>query len=303
MRDERGFALVITLIVTALLVALTAEFVDEVYVDTSLGHNFVAAQQAGILAASGEEGAEALLSFANKDQTYVSLYKLLAQPLTFEEDEGKLVITIQDESGKLNLNRFPPTGDIQADPTTAEMAGRLFRILNFKDSEGLVQALADWRGNNEIPHPNGAKTQYYSTLTPPYAAKNGPLDTVEELALVKGFAGASIEKLKSLVTVYSDQQAININTAPEEIIEAIDPQIGPDKAKQVLAQRPFENTKQLGDALGDQNLATGLYGTKIVFTKGDVYRITSTATVGETTRTVEAVVRISNKKYLYWREF
>ena len=33
---------------------------------------------------------------------------------------------------------------------------------------------------------NGAKESYYSGLTPPYHCKNGPLDSLEEMLLIKG---------------------------------------------------------------------------------------------------------------------
>src|SRR6266567_5541086 len=53
LKDQRGFALVITLLITALLVALSAEFADEVFVDTSARQNFTDGQQASIMAESG----------------------------------------------------------------------------------------------------------------------------------------------------------------------------------------------------------------------------------------------------------
>jgi general secretion pathway protein K len=63
-KGEGGFALVITLIITALLIALTAEFVNEVYVDTSASHNFVNGQQASILADSGIAGGIKILQLS-----------------------------------------------------------------------------------------------------------------------------------------------------------------------------------------------------------------------------------------------
>src|SRR5204862_3510059 len=40
--------------------------------------------------------------------------------------------------------------------------------------------------NARSPRPNGADSSYYAALSPPYRAKNGPLDSVEELLLVRG---------------------------------------------------------------------------------------------------------------------
>ena len=36
------------------------------------------------------------------------------------------------------------------------------------------------------PRPNGAESDYYSGLSPGYRCKNGPLDSIEELLLVRG---------------------------------------------------------------------------------------------------------------------
>src|SRR5690606_30820187 len=39
---------------------------------------------------------------------------------------------------------------------------------------------------DEEPRPYGAELEYYSTLPTPYAPKNGPIESVEELLLVRG---------------------------------------------------------------------------------------------------------------------
>src|SRR5690606_37078893 len=44
----------------------------------------------------------------------------------------------------------------------------------------------DWLDADDEPRPLGAEIDYYSGLSPAYACKNGPLETVEELLLVRG---------------------------------------------------------------------------------------------------------------------
>jgi general secretion pathway protein K len=311
LKDERGFALVITLIITALLVALTAEFVDEVYVDTSLGHNFVAGQQASILASSGVDGGIRLLQFNLSLQTYSSLLDRWAQPLKIDDELGKLLISIEEESGKLNLNAIAgPNGVF--DTTYYPIAVRLLKKLEL--SPDLCDALADWVGTNEVPHPAGAKSSYYNNLKPPYGAKNAKLETLEELALVKGFSSKVLEKLRPFVTVYPDQPnapsaPININTAPQEVIAALAEDMTDDLTARVLEYRkttPFKDKSDIVKVAGMQIVGQRLQTTTTA--KGAVYRIRSEASVRETTRAVEAVVRILGsgpKAYtvLYWREF
>jgi general secretion pathway protein K len=55
----------------------------------------------------------------------------------------------------------------------------------------LIDSFNDWIDTDDIPRSNGAETEdYYATLDKPYSAKNGPLDTVRELLLIRGFSDA-----------------------------------------------------------------------------------------------------------------
>ena len=307
MKNQRGFALVITLLITALLVALSVQFVDEVYVDTSVSHNYVAAQQASILAASGVEGGNRLLQYTQSLQTYSSLLDPWAQPLIFEEEQGKLVISIAEESGKLNLNYLVGNNGT-VDQRQYDMAVRLFKKLGL--SQDLLDALVDWLDVNEEPRPAGAESAYYNRLKPPYPAKNGNLDTTEELRLIKGFDSSIVAKLRPFVTVYADPASvaamININTAPKEVLTALSDNITDDLATRILDRRkttPFKNASELAQVAGFETIAQELM--LLITAKGAVYRIQSEAFVKETSRLVEAVVRPSGMTptVLYWREY
>jgi len=309
LKNERGFALVLTLIITALLVGLLVEFVTEVYVDTSSRHNFVAAQQASILADSGFSGGVTLLQLVLSNQGYSSLSDRWAKPLILEEEKGTLQIVIEEENAKLSFNNVAlPNGTFDA--AYQGMADRLLKGL--KLSPDLCDALADWVDVNETPHPAGAETSWYSTLKPPYEARNAQLETFEELGLIKGFSGTVLEKLRPFVTVYADSPnspaaPININTAPREVLLALHEQMSDDLVTRIIDYRtttPFKYPADLAKVAGMETIATALQ-TRIT-TKGNVYRIHSQATVGETTRLVESVVRINNgtqATVIYWREY
>lgn len=311
MTGERGFALVITLLVTALLVALTVEFTAEVFVDTTARHNFVAGQQAGMLAESGINGGVKLLQLTVGDKAYNSLADQWAQPLNIADERGELQLTIEDENGKLNLNyAVPPNGELQGSFTGAA-AGRFFKALKIENGADLLDAVADWLDSNDYPHPGGAESDFYGTLNPPYKAKNGRMDTLEELALVKGFAGNVMDRIGRLVTIYPDSPnvpiaTVNINTAPKEIIMALDDRISGEMAQRVIDYRketPFRNPAELSKVAGFDTIATGLLTN--ISVKGNVYRFRSTGRVREVSRTIEAVVRLGGARpqFLYWREY
>jgi hypothetical protein len=50
----------------------------------------------------------------------------------------------------------------------------------------LADAILDFIDDDETPRTNGCESEYYSSLTPSYASKNSPLESVDELLLVRG---------------------------------------------------------------------------------------------------------------------
>ncbi len=306
MKNERGFALVITLIITALLVALSAEFVDEVFVDTSSRANYVDGQQASLMASSGLTATIKALQFFQGQKQYTAQVDLdnLAKMLSIEDEKGNIQVTIIDESGKLNINAL--TNDI-----FRPIAERLFRKLGLDPD--MVDAIADWIGTNEVPRPAGAKTPYYQTLKPPYAAKGGAMDTFEELRLVKGFDKKTVELLRPYLTVYPNVVGLatpmNVNTAPKELLASLDEQMTDGLAQEIVERRktdPFQtaNPDLANNIPGMRELAPNLASNKRIMQteKGDTFRIIVQAQVGETIRNVEAVVNVAGN-ILYWREY
>jgi general secretion pathway protein K len=94
----------------------------------------------------------------------------------------------------------------------------------------------DWRDPDDLHRVNGAENEYYRSLTPPYTARNGPFDTVEDLLWVRGMTtglfygdgpeGAGDENtrrigLREIFTVDNPIDRVNLRTASAEVIHAI----------------------------------------------------------------------------------
>jgi general secretion pathway protein K len=314
--DQRGFALVITLIVTALLVALVVEFISEVYVDTTSRQSFVDAQKASLLAESGVNGAIGMLKFSLPLKTYTSLFDTWAKPLDIPEEQGSVRITVEDESAKLSLNHIAGANGTfinvisQSDPTGYYYgtALRLFKKFNLP-ADDLCDAVADWFDQDEIPKPGGAESKWYTNLKNGYQAKNAPLDTLEELALIKGFSSEILDKLRPFITVLpvNTDASININTAPKEILTALDERINDSLADQIIEYRkntPFKNSFDFGKVPGmTTSIASGL--ALRITAMSYIYRIKAEAEVNGTTRVIETVVNFKSGTpvTLYWREY
>ena len=53
-------------------------------------------------------------------------------------------------------------------------------------TQDIANSILDWLDPDDSPRASGAESDYYSSLSPAYQCKNGPLDSLEELLLVKG---------------------------------------------------------------------------------------------------------------------
>ncbi len=128
---------------------------------------------------AGEEELGLPEEYDDDDRSQRFRFSIVADDPT--DDEMLVRYGITDESSKLNVN--VATRDqlvaLIGQFTTEEM-----------NVDELADALIDWRDANSEVNPFGAETEYYARLDPPYAVKNRPLDTVEELLLIRGFTGA-----------------------------------------------------------------------------------------------------------------
>ena len=97
-------------------------------------------------------------------------------PDSDEPDSVRFGLT--DEAGKLNIN----TAD-------RDQLIRLFSELLGPEVEAdaLAEALEDWRDADDETKPKGAENDDYALREPPTRCKNAPLESVEELLLVRGF--------------------------------------------------------------------------------------------------------------------
>lgn len=86
---------------------------------------------------------------------------------------------VTDEGGKLNINSM-----IQFDPTGEALYNALLQLPNM--TPDAADAIVDWVDADDTKRANGAESSEYGSLPNPYKAKNGPLNSLDELLLVQG---------------------------------------------------------------------------------------------------------------------
>jgi type II secretory pathway component PulK len=134
--------------------------------------------------------------------------------------ETKMRYGLTDEAGKLNI----------ANTKNPALRAQLLALFNQIKRENVVpeilaDSLIDWQDKDENPTSvNGAESSYYITRNPPYRSKNRPLQSVEELLMVRGFDGQILWGEDANRNGYLDD---NENDGPEGVFP-------PDNADDVL---------------------------------------------------------------------
>jgi general secretion pathway protein K len=134
---------------------------------------------------------------------------------------------------------------------------------------------------------------------------------VQELSLVHGFTPEAVARLQPFVTVYAGQvgaplSQVNLNTAPRDVLMALDESIDERLAERIMEERrlqPFKAPGELSRVPGAEALAQKLAGKVAV--KGTLFRIVASAAVRDSARSVAAVVRVagSTPEILSWQEY
>lgn len=175
---QRGSIFILTLAILIVLSSLALVLSRTMLVEARTTSNHVAKLQADAVAMSAIAYLKTKL--AGHDGGVVDDLDLLAQAVPVGDgyywllkrnyqDSSTYAFGLTDEQGKLNLN-------------TAELE-ELARLPGMTTE--LAAGIVDWRDDNEETEAGGAESAYYSTLTPPYNAKNAPFESVGELRLVK----------------------------------------------------------------------------------------------------------------------
>lgn len=233
--------------------------------------------QAQAVLQAGADWARALLS----DDRRISSVDHLGEPwaLKFppmQVENGELAGGIEDQQGAFNLNNLVTQGKVNL----AQFAHfrRLLAILGLPPE--LADALADWMDEDSQPQlRDGAEDAYYLALDPPYLTANRPLTDVTELALVRGFDDNVRARLRPYVSALPRFTAVNVNTAPPEVLAAVVEGLELGGAQLLVAQRHRTYYRSVDDFL--KRLPRGAEAaTNDISVSSDYFMATLRVTIG-----------------------
>ena len=149
-----------------------------------------------------------------------------------------------------------PGQPVQLSPHQVAVA-RFSLLLSALDIDSAVlAAVLDWLDpDSDARFPNGAEDDYYTELERPYRTGNRSFADVCELKLVRGVTAEVFDKLAPYLTVLPDFTAINVNTAPVEVLMSLGPGIDRTAAEMIVNARDTQAFQSLADFLAVPVLA------------------------------------------------
>lgn len=341
-----GSALILVLWVLGLLSMLVSSFAFEAHIESRLTSFYRDRTKAEYLARSGLDVAELLVfkssklagterdpAKADSDIWYEPALRLseggtveLSHDLSEAGiGQGIIRLSITPEPARRNINKL-----VDQTPASDETWERILDAGGIPEEmwPTLIDSLYDWTDADDIPRPDGAETDdYYGTLDSPYSAKNGPLDTVGEMSLIKGFTPAILDGgrlttgpfeadtvqmsgISDLLTTYGDGK-VNINAASVRVLQTL-PDVDQEMAQYIVNQRATWVDAAGGERRGFREPGELLalvpefppQAVDQLTTQSTEFRITSTGDLNGVLRTIWCIVRFADGRFkvLRWRE-
>ncbi len=261
--NNRGIALLIVLLVTALLIALIFEFSYATRISKNSAINFRDSQRAYFLARAG---VYAFITYTDMLTQNIPQDQWGVVPLISEGDT-QVRIKWEDELGKINISMIRKPAPLSTSPAYDWMNQLFFQ-------KEIDQRILDMIDENHMTFQ--LPTQLHQVMSDQDFNK--------------------IERFVSTMPPGLPRTTININTAPREVLEAM----GINQAATIVTAR--ENQK-ISAANAANFMDAQTYGrlTGYLVYDSSYYKVYSYATVGGYTRQVEAVIQKGSRTPLYWR--
>ena len=333
--EKRGMALLVTIALLTLMIAVAVELHQRAraaVISSAVSRDRIYLSE---MAYSGIQAAMAILTKDKMASAVDTIQEDWADPEKvkdilneFAYDEGTLVVDIQDEIGRIQVNAL-----------VSGPGGREFNELQrlvwerflewFKgqyqdaaieiDSATIINSLKDWMDSGDddaITGLTGAESEFYQDLNPPYPCRNAPIKHVDELLRIKGVTeilldgSDTVKGLSDFLTVYGAGAAVedapdgyttgrvNINTAPLPVLVALLPEENSEVAQLMVEYREERDGTNYVNDISSPTWYKGVPGigdiefdSALITTTSDLFRITAAAAVGERKLTMQAVVR------------
>lgn len=338
-KKNSGFAVIVALIAITVLSIMAAGFALSMRVETTLAANANSDEQ--LLWAGRSEVEKARWILAEEasipGEPYDSLNQFWSSgSCSLGESNSPLagVTMVGDKFGDAVVTKFAIIDlerKININTANAEILQQVLTAMGADaDSLSIVSdSIQDWIDPDENPRIAGAESDYYQSLTPPYYAKDAPIDDLSELLFVKGVtremylggsatnsAGAAFQHHLGLGTAPGETPnyafgladvftpvssgRINVNTADTNVLQLI-PGVDADTAANIVKFRAGPDGVEGNDddtpfQNVNQIVAAGVPAqaaqqlAQFCTVRSSTFEVTITVAVGQHTRDFHAIL-------------
>jgi general secretion pathway protein K len=285
---QKGLALITAMLVVAIAATTAAYLSLDQQIWLRQAQNLSDRAQAEVVRVAALEWAIIILVKDVKDNPKSDdLTENWAKPLPpLAVEGGQVTGLITDAQGLFNLNNLVRNGK----PSAPDIGIFQHLLLSFSIDPNLTDAVVDWIDTDSNTLPYGAEDLDYLQMKTPYRAANQPMQSVDELRLVRGYTPEIVEKLRPWITALPQPTEINVNTAPKEVLSALFYTLPAPAIEQIVSQRPYKDQAELAKKI--QELAAGkeippaFYGVK-----SSCFEVTVETRFGRYQRTTQALIQ------------
>lgn len=301
--QQQGVALITALLIAALVTVVAVAMASRQQLDIRRTGNLLEADQAFLYALAAETWATQILKQDKKDSAIDDLTEDWATDLPpVPVEGGSIGGSIEDLQGRFNLNNLLLNTTNKPNLVQMKAFQSLLAQVSFVEekvdlSPFIANRVADWIDNDLNSAADGAEDLEYLNLSLPYRTPNQFMVSPSELAAILGLSATDVAALLPLVSTLPKTTRININTAPEMVLLALDEEMDPRIASELVAYRkeqPFETPAAFVAKLRDDYEIT--IDDKLIEVKSDYFLVTINASIGRTRlRMYSLLARVNDK--------
>ncbi len=209
---ERGLALLLVLWVVVLLAVMATALTRTQRVHIAMIRNLESQVAARELLEAGIRFMMAQLEFRGRPDTE-NPWPVDGRLHLWSFAGHRLWVGAEPEAARLDINL--------ADGDTLEALLLALRM-DRQQATALRDAILDWRDADHLPGPFGAEDEDYLASGRPVGARDTPLASIQELALVEGMSPDLLRSLAPLVTTHGDQGGVDPRFAHDAVRQALE---------------------------------------------------------------------------------
>ena len=250
---ERGAVLLSTLLLMAVMAALSVTILEDIRHGIKREANIEASEQLDWYMLGGEEFVVDLLTTTGPN-LQIRLGEMIRQnqPIEYPLEDGIIRISLSDAQNCYNLNRLANA------KTSRNERLNLINILRAAEidpqkAQSLVAVIQDWIDADTIPLRGGAENLTYSEIQPAYQTPGTRFLDITELRALKDVSEEDYQNLRRIVCVLPIMKSgpYNVNTMDFEDFSLLADIFGPKHAEaitgEIIGSRPQGGYKTTQD--------------------------------------------------------